>query len=66
MRWKCICAYDGTEFDGWQRQLSGRAIQNVLELALSKVLDVHVLTHGSGYIYKFIGVLFFIFVPIFL
>ena len=48
MRWKCICAYDGTEFDGWQRQLSGEAIQNVLELALSKVLDVPVLTHGSG------------------
>ena len=48
MRWKCICAYDGTEFDGWQRQLTGGAIQNVLELALSKVLDVPVLTHGSG------------------
>ena len=48
MRWKCICAYDGTEFDGWQRQLSGGAIQNVLEGSLSSVLDVPVLTYGSG------------------
>lgn len=48
MRWKCICAYDGTDFDGWQRQPGGGAIQNVLEQVLSEILDTPTLTHGSG------------------
>ena len=48
MRWKCICAYDGTGFDGWQRQLSGKAVQNHLEAALSRIFDTQILTHGSG------------------
>ncbi len=48
MRWKCICAYDGTDFAGWQRQNSGDAIQNVLEDALSGILDTPLKTHGSG------------------
>lgn len=48
MRWKCICAYDGTEFDGWQRQAEGGAIQNVLEGVLSTIFSAHIKTHGSG------------------
>lgn len=48
MRWKCICAYDGTEFDGWQRQRTGGAIQNVLEAALSQIFAAPIKTHGSG------------------
>jgi len=48
MRWKCICAYDGTDFDGWQRQPGGNAVQNHLEAALSRVLNAETLTHGSG------------------
>ena len=48
MRWKCICAYDGTEFDGWQRQAEGGAIQNVLEEVLSKIFNIPLKTHGSG------------------
>lgn len=48
MRWKCICAYDGTEFEGWQRQLTGGAIQNVLEDALTSIFDTPLKTHGSG------------------
>jgi len=48
MRWKCICAYDGTDFDGWQRQRNGKAVQNHLEAALSRIFDQPVLTHGSG------------------
>lgn len=48
MRWKCICAYDGTDFDGWQRQTGGNAVQNHLEAALSRILDTQILTHGSG------------------
>ncbi len=48
MRWKCTCAYDGTDFDGWQRQRSGNAVQNQLEAALSRIFDQTTLTHGSG------------------
>lgn len=47
-RWKCICAYDGTDFEGWQRQSNGRAVQNFLETALGQILDRPTLTHGSG------------------
>jgi len=48
MRWKCICAYDGTDFDGWQRQPHGNGIQNHLEAALSKIFDRDVPIQGSG------------------
>jgi len=48
MRWKCVCAYDGTDFDGWQRQPAGKAVQNHLEAALSRILNAETLTHGSG------------------
>ena len=29
MRWKCICAYKGTQFEGWQNQPSGGGVQTV-------------------------------------
>lgn len=48
MRWKCICAYDGTDFDGWQRQPSGGAVQNHIEAALSQVFDSKIQLQGSG------------------
>ena len=48
MRWKCVCAYDGTDFDGWQRQPGGKAVQNVLEAALSQIFNTPIKTHGSG------------------
>ena len=48
MRWKCICAYDGTDFDGWQRQIHGAAVQNILEDALTRIFDTPLKTHGSG------------------
>ena len=48
MRWKCTCAYDGTDFDGWQRQPSGGAVQNHIELALTPVFDLPLQLHGSG------------------
>ncbi|MDP2137967.1 MAG: tRNA pseudouridine(38-40) synthase TruA [Candidatus Didemnitutus sp.] len=47
-RWKCVCAYDGTTFDGWQSQASGQAIQDVIERSLKKVLKTAVRVHGSG------------------
>ena len=48
MRWKCVCAYDGTDFDGWQRQPSGLAVQNVIEAALSQIFATDIKTQGSG------------------
>ena len=48
MRWKCICAYDGTDFDGWQRQPHGGGVQNHLEAALAAILNQGVAIQGSG------------------
>jgi len=48
MRWKCNCAYDGTDFDGWQRQPGGAAVQNHIESALSQVFDREIQIQGSG------------------
>jgi tRNA pseudouridine38-40 synthase len=48
MRWKCICAYDGTDFEGWQRQPNGNAVQNYIEAILSKIFSTNIQTHGSG------------------
>ena len=48
MRWKCTCAYDGTDFDGWQRQPSGGAVQNHIEAALTQIFDRPLQLHGSG------------------
>jgi tRNA pseudouridine38-40 synthase len=48
MRWKCTCAYDGTDFEGWQRQPNGNAVQNIIELELSRIFAQDVKTHGSG------------------
>jgi tRNA pseudouridine38-40 synthase len=48
MRWKCTCAYDGTNFDGWQRQPSGGAVQNHIEAALTQIFDLPLQLHGSG------------------
>lgn len=48
MRWKCICAYDGTDFDGWQRQPEGRAVQNHIEAALSQIIDQPIQVQASG------------------
>jgi tRNA pseudouridine38-40 synthase len=48
MRWKCICAYDGTDFDGWQRQPGGLAVQNHIEAALTQIFDRPLQIQGSG------------------
>ncbi|HVU25968.1 MAG TPA: tRNA pseudouridine(38-40) synthase TruA [Opitutus sp.] len=49
-RWKCVCAYDGTDFAGWQSQAEGRglAIQDVIEQRLAQILGVPTRIHGSG------------------
>ncbi|MFA5263909.1 MAG: tRNA pseudouridine(38-40) synthase TruA [Opitutaceae bacterium] len=47
-RWKCVCAYDGTAFAGWQSQVKGNAIQDVIEAQLARILGRPVRTHASG------------------
>lgn len=36
-RWKFVCAYDGTDFDGWQSQASGNAVQDRLEAVFQRL-----------------------------
>lgn len=47
-RWKCVCAYDGGAFSGWQSQPGGNAIQDVIEQSLLRILKVETRIHGSG------------------
>jgi tRNA pseudouridine38-40 synthase len=47
-RWKCVCAYDGTAFPGWQSQAGGRAIQDVIESRMAEIFGRPVRLHGSG------------------
>lgn len=47
-RWICTVAYDGTDFDGWQSQPSGNAIQDHIEQRLETLLKMPVGIHGSG------------------
>lgn len=41
-------AYDGTNFSGWQRQLSQRTVQGVIEENLSKILRGDIQITGCG------------------
>jgi tRNA pseudouridine38-40 synthase len=47
-RWKVVCAYDGSGFSGWQSQLAGTSVQDVIESRLADVLGVATRVHGSG------------------
>ena len=47
-RWRCVCAYDGTSFAGWQKQPSGGAVQDGIEDALGKIFQSPVRTIGAG------------------
>lgn len=48
MRWKCVCAYDGAAFQGWQSQANGLAVQDEIERALADLLRQPIRIHGSG------------------
>jgi tRNA pseudouridine38-40 synthase len=48
LRWKVVCAYDGTTFAGWQSQPGGNSLQDVLEERLAQILGTRVRIHGSG------------------
>ncbi len=47
-RWKCVCAYDGTGFAGWQSQRGGGSVQDAIEGRLAEVLGVDTRIHASG------------------
>ena len=47
-RFKCVVAYDGTDFCGWQSQLGGGSIQDYIEQKLYEILKVKVRIQGSG------------------
>lgn len=46
--YKIVLAYDGTDFNGWQRQPDGRTVQGVVEEALRKVTQKKTVVHGAG------------------
>jgi tRNA pseudouridine38-40 synthase len=47
-RWKIICAYDGTEFLGWQSQPQQPTLQDTLERQLKTIFKRPVRLHGSS------------------
>ena len=47
-RWKCVVAYDGTTFQGWQSQEGGNTIQDLIEKQLTKITGNKIRIEGSG------------------
>ena len=47
-RWRCTCAYDGTDFLGWQSQRGGGTVQDFLEKRLAQIFQKPIRVHGSG------------------
>ena len=41
-------AYNGTNYNGWQNQLNGTGVQEIVEGALSKLLRTEIKIVGSG------------------
>ncbi len=48
LRFKAWCAYDGTDFKGWQSQRGGNTIQDRIEARLAELFKQPVRIHGSG------------------
>ncbi len=48
MRYLLTIAYDGTNYNGWQRQPDKKTIQGEIEAVLSRILNVDTQIHGSG------------------
>ena len=47
-RIKCTVSYDGTLFNGYQRQPGQRTVQGEIESALNKICKQSVTIHSSG------------------
>ena len=48
MRFKGIVAYDGTDLEGWQSQINGNTVQDILEKRLEFLLETPTRIFGSG------------------
>ena len=48
IRFRCECAYDGTDFCGWQSQKGGGSVQDFIEERLGRIFKEPVRIHGSG------------------
>ena len=48
IRFRCECAYDGTDFCGWQSQRGGGSVQDFIEGRLARIFKEPVRIHGSG------------------
>lgn len=48
MRYRAVIAYDGTDFEGFQRQKESRTVQGELEEALAQMAGRHVGVLGAG------------------
>ena len=48
MRFKTTCAYDGTDFVGWQSQASGDSVQDIIERRVAAIFKKPIRIHGSG------------------
>jgi tRNA pseudouridine38-40 synthase len=47
-RWRCVCAYDGGGFSGWQSQPRRDSVQDAIEARLAEIAGRDVRIHGSG------------------
>ncbi|MDR2677083.1 MAG: tRNA pseudouridine(38-40) synthase TruA [Puniceicoccales bacterium] len=47
-RWKCSCAYDGTDYNGWQSQVGGNTIQDFIEGRLREIFNTSIRIHGAS------------------
>jgi tRNA pseudouridine38-40 synthase len=47
-RWKCVCAYHGGFFHGWQSQANAQSVQDRIEEALQRLFERQIRIHGSG------------------
>lgn len=47
-RWRCLCAYDGTAFNGWQKQTNRQSVQDKIEQSLAQIFGCPIRTIGAG------------------
>jgi tRNA pseudouridine38-40 synthase len=48
MRWKCVVAFDGTDFFGWQSQIGGNTVQDYIERRLEVIFKQPVRVNGCS------------------
>ncbi|MCF0116360.1 MAG: tRNA pseudouridine(38-40) synthase TruA [Erysipelotrichaceae bacterium] len=47
-RFKCIVAYDGTNYSGWQSQKNAKGIQDIIEEVISRIAQEDISITGAG------------------